>query len=886
MNFSFRNSIGVKLLRVVFGCYLVITVIVTAVQLYFEYGNVEKDIVVELYNVGRSFEDGLSTALWSLDQNSMNSILAGVMKIEAVAGVKVVNIQGGIEASNGVFVDDEAKRALEQVIQAKGIVAEEIFIRGGAEPDSFYEYVFPLSVAGFSGESPETIGHVHLYAAENTVMSRFQNSLLLIVVNALIKTVALWLIFLYFSRKLLSSPLSDLSQASVSLSAGDMRSESELQRIEVIAEAEDRNELQRLAGSFLTMRSTILEKIDNLNTLNQFALILTSSKNQQRVYDSIYYLFAGMFGIKFGVVINEQGEQLYRLDMAAPDIPNLDTLGQNLITKGKEKSDSISELSFIPKVTVGVDGKEPLDFTCDILFLPLNLEESHRQELWLFGDIDPVRLEGDAHLSHESFSFLQVMLNMMCATLISLKQRENIEELNHSLEARVGERTQELARLNKDLMHMAVHDPLTQLPNRTLFNDRLAHQIAVAAREQRQFAVASIDLTDFKNINDSYGHDAGDVVLVEIGTRMSKVLRKSDTLARMGGDEYAAILTGDNIGDSLDVVVKNIVGAMEPPIVLDDGTNILASLNIGIALYPDHGTDADLLFKYADTAMYSAKRSGKGYALFDKDKNSKEKEYLQFMYELEHAIERDQLCLFYQPILDLKTRRPVAFEALLRWEHPERGMVPPDKFIPHAERTSLIHPITLWVVETACQQCVAWHKRGHQLSVSVNLSPRIFTSPALPSQLATILDKYGLEPRWLKLEITESTAMARPEQALEIISSLSNMGFPISIDDFGTGHSSLSYLTRLPVDELKIDRSFLLDKVSSSQAVVQTVIELAHTLNLHVVAEGIEDNETLEMLVTRGCDAVQGYYICRPNRVVEIDRWLASLDQDDQSASA
>lgn len=208
-------------------------------------------------------------------------------------------------------------------------------------------------------------------------------------------------------------------------------------------------------------------------------------------------------------------------------------------------------------------------------------------------------------------------------------------------------------------------------------------------------------------------------------------------------------------------------------------------------------------------------------------------------------------------------------------------MIPPDSFIPHAERTSLIKPITLWVIETACQQCVAWHSRGIEVAISVNLSPRFFTSPSLPSQLAKILARHNLDPKWIKLEITESTAMARPEQALEIISALSAMGFPISIDDFGTGHSSLSYLTRLPVDELKIDRSFLLENVNSSRIVVQTVIELAHTLDLHVVAEGIEDNETLQMLVSRGCDAVQGYYICRPNSVEKIDQWLETFADSD-----
>ncbi|VUD40288.1 putative signaling protein [Thalassocella blandensis] len=887
MDLGLRNSIGVKLLRIVFGCYLIITIVVTAVQLYFEYGNVEKGVVVELYNVGRSFEDGLSTSLWSLDSEAMNSILVGVGKIEAVAGVKVTNLEGSIEAANGIYIESPQARNINRVLTTQGISANEIRIEHDGVPGIFYEYKFDLFVNGISENELEKIGSAYLYAAQNTVISRFKNSLFLILVNAIIKTVALWLIFLYFSRRILSHPLSDLSQATTSLSNGDMSSERELQRLEVISKSDGKNEVQQLASCFLIMRRTILEKIDNLNALNQFALVLTQANSRQRVYEDVAHLLTYMFGIRASAVFNKENTLVWR---SRGFVENTQFNEETLIELHDYNMDIIrgrSEVAYWKNNKGLLPDHHPQkdsDTFPPILYLPVKIGDKEKCEMWMFGKLSDSRLTHEELLSDESMSFLQVITNMVGATLTNINQREIIEDQNHSLEERVSSRTRELAKLNQELMHMAVHDPLTQLPNRTLFNNRLAHQIDIASRDNRQFAVASIDLTEFKLINDTYGHDAGDTVLVEVGRRMCDVLRKSDTLARMGGDEYAAILTGDNIVESIEVVVTNLVDAMQDPILLEDNTSLLANLNIGVAIFPDHGTDADLLFKYADIAMYDAKRSGAGFALFDKDKNSAAKEYLQFMYELEHAIERNQLRLYYQPIMDLKTRRPISFEALLRWEHPDRGMVPPDTFIPHAERTSIIKPITMWVVETACQQCVAWHKRGLNVAISVNLSPRIFTSPSLPSQLAKILTKYDLDPKWLKLEITESTAMARPEQALEIISALSNMGFPISIDDFGTGHSSLSYLTRLPVDELKIDRSFLLENVNSSRVVVQTVIELAHTLDLHVVAEGIEDNETLEMLVSRGCDAVQGYYICRPNTVEHIETWLDSLEN--QSASA
>lgn len=888
MDLGLRNSIGVKLLRIVFGCYLVITIIVTAIQLYFEYGNVEKGVLVELYNVGRSFEDGLSAALWSLDGDAMDSILSGVNKIEAVAGVKVTSVEGSIESANGFYVENETERQQLRTMSTEGIQANEITISKKQSQGLYYEYQFDLFVSGIGDAEIEKIGTVHLYAGQNTVIKRFKNSFLLILVNAIIKTAALWLIFLYFAKRILSSPLSDLTQATTSLSAGNMSSENELQRLELISAKDGRNEIQQLAGSFLKMRRTILEKIDNLNALNQFALVMTQANSRQRVYEELSHLLGLMFGVKAAAVFSKDRLLSWKSQGFTENTDLNDEFLLQCFNANTQPASTRNEVDYWQIERPFLPPNHPyhtIETTPHVLHLPLLIGNKEKSEMWLFGEILQRRLDCDGEISIESRSFLQVINNMVCATLTNINQREIIEEQNHSLEERVSARTRELAALNQELMHMAVHDPLTQLPNRTLFNDRLSHQIDVAERESRPFAVASIDLTEFKLVNDNYGHDAGDAVLVEVGKRMSSVLRKSDTLSRMGGDEFAAILTGDNIHSSLDVVVANLVDAMQDPIILDDKTNILANLNIGVALYPDHGIDPDLLFKYADIAMYEAKRSGSGFAIFDKEKNSKEKEYLQFMYELEHAIERNQLRLHYQPIMDLKTRRPVSFEALLRWEHPERGMIPPDAFIPHAERTSLIKPITMWVVESACQQCVEWHRRGYNVAISVNLSPRIFTSPTLPAQLAKILARHELDPKWLKLEITESTAMARPEQALEIISALSSMGFPISIDDFGTGHSSLSYLTRLPVDELKIDRSFLLDKISSSRAVVQTVIELAHTLNLHVVAEGIEDCETMDMLVSRGCDAVQGYYICRPNSVENIDQWLSSLE-DSKSASA
>lgn len=894
------------MLRVVFGCYLVITVIVTVTQLYFEYGNVEKGVIVELYNVGRSFEDGIGAALWTLDAHAIVSILQGVQKIEAVAGVKVTNQNGGWEGGSGIFAEQDKTIKVQRELVVGQVRADEVVISGPELSGVFYQYRLDIIYDEFKENKPELIGHVDIYADRSTVIGRFKNSLFLILINAVIKTAALWVIFLYFSRRLLSTPLSDLTKATAELSHGEIRRSDLSERLEKMARSSSKNELQHLALSFLTMRESVLDKLDNLNNLNQFAVALTQAGDQAKIFERMFDQLEKIFGVHGALVLDKYDGISWTSATAAADGDEAnedDNDGWDREDGGDgaaENAEKVLDRQILPRhlhnfsidvirgrneityeILESVGGKKHDSTTAPmpVLYLPIQFGANDKREMWLFGEVDARRLNGDRHLNGESLSVLHVITNMVSATLTSISQRKIIEDQNHNLERRVLDRTKELATANKELRYVAVHDPLTQLPNRTLFNDRLHHMIEVAARDNRHFAVASIDLTEFKQINDSYGHDAGDTVLVEVGKRFSAALRRSDTLARMGGDEFAAILTGDNIESSLDIVLNRIQESLKDAIPLADGDSLLASANIGVALFPDHATDAELLFKYADIAMYQAKRSGDVYAVFDKEKNSREREYLQFMFELEHAIERNQLRLHYQPIVDLNTGRPVSFEALLRWEHPERGMVPPGEFIPHAERTALIKPITYWVIRTACQQCAAWHKRGIEAAVSVNVSARIFSSPDLADKIQSIMNEFALEPKWLKLEITESAAMANPERALEIISSFSEKGFTISIDDFGTGHSSLAYLTRLPIDEIKIDRSFFANDDRASQVVIQTVIELAHTLDFYVVAEGIETREALNILFEKGCDSVQGYYVSRPVDANAIEMWYRECDK-------
>ncbi len=460
-----------------------------------------------------------------------------------------------------------------------------------------------------------------------------------------------------------------------------------------------------------------------------------------------------------------------------------------------------------------------------------------------------------------------------------------------SLEKQVSERTEQLKALlkelevknielacsNKELEHVANHDGLTQLPNRVLFHDRLAHGIKIANRNRLNFAVALLDLNKFKEINDALGHDAGDEVLKQVSSRLTRILRACDTIARLGGDEFAIILPSLEV-ECIDVVANKIEKSLEQPIALGERQESIG-VSIGFSLYPMHGDTSDKLLKCADLAMYQAKRSKQKYVLFDENAEDVRFNKLKLLLDLENVVKNGGLSLNYQPIIELDSGKVVGAEALARWYDPTRGFVPPDKFIPLAEKRNLIHSLTAWVLDAAIGQCVLWHRTGYEISVSINLSARNLLDTQLPEKIEKILKKWQLDAKWVKLEVTEGMTISDLEQGKDILTRLSVMGLKISIDDFGTGYSSLVYLKKLPVNELKIDRSFVCDVNSDkdNKTIVQSTIDMAHNLGLSVVAEGVEDEMALQTLKSLGCDKVQGYYICHPQPEREFQSWLSSV---------
>jgi diguanylate cyclase (GGDEF)-like protein/PAS domain S-box-containing protein len=423
--------------------------------------------------------------------------------------------------------------------------------------------------------------------------------------------------------------------------------------------------------------------------------------------------------------------------------------------------------------------------------------------------------------------------------------------------------------------YQALHDPLTGLPNRSLFTDRIGHAILQAQRQNTKLAVALIDLDRFKEINDSLGHTAGDQVLISVGERMAGALRAADTVARLGGDEFGLVLSEISGPESLLPVLERLQGALEEPIHVQS-LPIGIEASIGIAIYPDQGHDAQTLIQRADVAMYEAKRDGFNYVFYDDSAHDYDVTSLTLVSDLRRAISERELVLYYQPKAALESGVVTSVEALIRWMHPERGLVLPDSFIPLAQETSLIGPLTLYVIEEALRQSRAWREQGIELQVAVNLSTRNLLDRSFPRQVATLLERWDVKPDALELEVTESSMLANPTRAKAILSELSELGIRLSIDDFGTGYSSLAYLRQLPVDEIKIDRSFVMGMAveAGDAVIVRSTVDLGRNLGLEVVAEGVETIEHWERLRELGCTIAQGYYLSRPVPADELCDWL------------
>ncbi len=457
----------------------------------------------------------------------------------------------------------------------------------------------------------------------------------------------------------------------------------------------------------------------------------------------------------------------------------------------------------------------------------------------------------------EAFQWTLLVLVLPCFAMVGGRISE--------LRQRLRRTNQELSEALEMIQKMATHDTLTALPNRALFNETLNHAIAQAKRHDRSLALLFMDLDRFKNINDTMGHGVGDRVLQEAARRLAAAVRSSDMVARLGGDEFVLLLEEQHDDGDLVEIAQKILESFEPTFTVD-GQELALSASLGICTFPGDGEDAATLLSNADIAMYRAKEQGRNrFCFYAAELNTLSQERLSLEAGLRHALDRGEIEVFYQPKIGFGSGRVSGVEALIRWRHPQLGLLLPDRFVPLAEEIGVIIPIGYWTLHRACERARVWQEMGMPLPVAVNLCATQFHERDLVTEIAAILKATGVAPGTIELEITESMVMRDPDRAGQIMETLRAMGVRIAIDDFGTGHSSLGYLKRFPIDRLKVDRSFVRDLPHNGDdvAITRAVIAMAHSLRMTVVAEGVESKDQFELLRAEGCDEFQGYY-CRP----------------------
>ncbi|MFS2156918.1 putative bifunctional diguanylate cyclase/phosphodiesterase [Pseudomonas sp. Pseusp122] len=461
-----------------------------------------------------------------------------------------------------------------------------------------------------------------------------------------------------------------------------------------------------------------------------------------------------------------------------------------------------------------------------------------------------------------------------CLAVLTITLMASI--LDARMEARTAELSSSLRKANRELTHRALHDPLTGLPNRELLAQRIEEAIQRVSGTGGCFALMFMDLDSFKPVNDAFGHHVGDQLLCDVAARLRGNLHHEDTLARIGGDEFVLLVELRHAEDAASIAARQ-VSVVCQPFALAEHT-VQVSVSIGIAVYPGKGHNAHELLMNADAAMYHAKAAGKnGYSFFETSMNTDARNQLQLLQDLRLALREKHFCLYYQPKFDAASGLPVGAEALLRWNHPEQGLVPPDRFIGLAEKTGLIIPIGEWVLDEACRQMREWYELGYvQWRIAVNLSALQFCHAGLVNTVAAALERNRLPANCLTLEITETTAMSDADASMEVLQQLADMGVDLSIDDFGTGYSSLMYLKRLPANELKIDRGFVrdLEQDSDDAAIVSAIVAMGQALNLRIVAEGVETDQQQSFLTRLGCDSLQGYLLGHP---LPAQRFIADI---------
>jgi len=513
------------------------------------------------------------------------------------------------------------------------------------------------------------------------------------------------------------------------------------------------------------------------------------------------------------------------------------------------------------------------------IFLATLLVSSHVYHKYSINAFIMAQQENAALWLLDTMPFIFAIWGQYASSMMSYQAGAMIVDQTNELRAQT-------TALEQKATYDTTHDSLTDLPNRFLFRDRVNQAILNGQQRKHRLAILLMDLNNFKEVNNTLGHYNGDRLLKQIAQRLKNVIHEPNSVARLGGDEFAILLPNLKDHNEVKEMAKKILKSLLAPFQLDDLT-LGVQASIGIAIHPEHGNDVDTLQQRADVAMYMAKKNKKGAVLYNPKQDKHSPRRLTLMGELSRAIEQNELLLHYQPKIDIESETIQDVEAIVRWQHPHHGLLGSDEFIPLAERTGLIKPLTIWVMNNGLKECHEWCKRDYDIGLAVNFSAQSLIDLDLPDTIAGMLAAHDVPADHLVIEITESAIAADSDRASKILGRLNDMGVRISIDDFGTGYSSLAYLSKLPVDEIKIDKSFVINMLGNSndETIVRATIDLGHNLGMKVVAEGVESEEVLKKLQSLGCDIAQGYFLSYPLVINELQEWFKkthwkSLKQD------
>lgn len=822
-----NNPLGNRVLAAILLCSTSLAFCATLLQLFLDYKHNMSVIETRMTDIRKSYPNTLAESMWNVDMPHIQTQIKVMANLPDVVYVNLMDTDGKI---------------IEQ--------------SGAAKQGKFLEkYIFPIEYK----KNKANLGQLIIVIDVERVYAEIRDKALIILFSQMTKTLLVALFSLFIFNYLVSRHLSTLAHYAKELDFNKLSKPLLLAR----PPSKRADELDLVVSAFNFMSGSIKKDYDELrkyrsgleNLVQQRTLELAQKVSEkEEVIETLNFEISERLLAEKEAIDNER-----RYRQLVEMLP--DAISVEVDNKIVFFNSSLLALLQVSREDILL-GKPILDF------IPLEWHEI------VFEHLEEGRFTKrsfECKVIRSDGTIIEVEISQ---AFVQYKGQKAIQTILHDITKH--------KHYEEQLRKQALHDALTGLPNRILLNDRIDHEINMAERLKHRVYVLFLDLDRFKYVNDTLGHDSGDVLLKATAQRIASCLRKSDTLARLGGDEFVIVL--GRVADEA-VVLKlldRLKQEMAQPILLN-GHEITVSTSIGISHYPQDGHDAATLLKHADSAMYQAKFSGSGgVQRYTPEMQERINENLAMEQRLRHAIEKSELMLYYQPIVDAVTQQIVGAEALIRWQHPTLGLILPARFIPLAEEIGLIISIGNWVMRTACSQAKIWQESYlASFRMAVNLSMKQLVRPDLENEIKKILAEFNFNPAYLELEITESASMTNPEQIVMLLRKLKTMGLKLAIDDFGTGYSNLSYLTEFPVDHLKLDRIFIRDihQNHKNAMLIKTMIYLAHDLNLKVIAEGVEETLQFNALNTYGCDEIQGHYFYPPLTAEQFDQLLQEKKQ-------